>query len=126
MGLNKRQRPDFLRDNSRIELTSATSAQTLGFGNYSLESTSTAADTGIVYTLTAPQVIGDTQVLVAHTVGATSAGIQLIASTGATFDGTLDVIDMYSPGSGVTIVAQSTTKWGISGGHLITLAAATS
>ena len=126
MGFEKEQRPVTRQDTRHHAIVSATSDQTLAgtLGIFSLESTSTGDDDGAIFTLNAPKA-RDEMILVAAVVAATSAPINVVASTGVTFDGTLDVLELTSSGAGCTLIALSTSRWQITGNFGATLVAAT-
>ena len=126
MGFTKEFNPVTRQDTRHHAIASATSDQTLTgtLGLFSLESTSTGDDTGAIFTLNDPKV-GDEMMLIAAVVAATSAPINVVASTGFTFDGTLDVLELTSSGAGCTLLALSTNRWQLTGNFGATLVATT-
>lgn len=132
MGFDKNRRalftPQVRTGSHRYDaVTAATSPQTLtGPGVFALDSSSTTVAAVDTFTLDTPQFLGDVVELSAVAVGATSVGMRISASSSdTTFDGTLDSITFSTEGSGMRLVAQSSSRWLITGARNATLAAST-
>lgn len=137
MGFEKFKRPldvrtasdsDILTGRTKFAVGTATSAGTLGSkeGFFSLESTSTGDAAGLVFELPAMSTAGgDLLGLSVGVVGATSAPLNIVATTDATFDGTNDVMLLGSSNSGAIMVSLSTARWLILGVSDATFAATT-
>jgi hypothetical protein len=112
----------------RNDLETSTAASTALPANksYSLVSTSTAAP--VVYTLIAPQKVGDRIDFSVHTIGSSSVGggqFHINAGSGVLISSTCDMLSLSTDGAGASLLALSTSRWGLVGNFGGTLSTST-